>query len=169
MSTTNLVANDEYYTPPDAWTDIARYIPRDKTIWEPFNTTADPRSLESSEHLRTLGFDVVAAPYDPETGANDFFASDHGDIVVSNPPFTRKRDVLKRLRELGKPFILILPVPTMNTGYFREMFLQDEHLGIIIPRKRINFRNKRNASSNCFECYYYCWRIDGVTGINWIT
>ena len=169
MSTTNLVANDEYYTPPDAWTDIARYIPRDKKIWEPFNTTVDARSLESSEHLRTLGFDVVAVPYDPETGANDFFASERGDIVVSNPPFTRKRDVLKRLRDLGKPFILILPVPTINTGYFREMFLQDEHLGIIIPRKRINFRNKRNASSNCFECYYYCWRIDGVTGINWIT
>lgn len=167
MSTTDLKVNDEYYTPKHVWTDIQKYIPKGKTIWEPFNTVRDVRSLDSSKTLKAMGFKVITKPYDPRTNKNDFFNSNHGDVVVSNPPFSMKREVLERLKELGKPFILLLPHPTMNTKYFREMFLKDKDFGIIIPKRRIDFINKRNDSSNCFECSYYCWKV-GVRGINWV-
>ena len=103
----------------DAWTDIARYIPRDKKSGA-VQHDGGPRSLESSEQLRALGFDVVAAPYDPETGANDFFASEHGDIVISNPPFTRKRDVLRRVSSVSRSFSSC--GTDDDTGYFRGSF-----------------------------------------------
>lgn len=167
MSTTDLKVNDEYYTPEYVWSDISKYIPKGKTIWEPFNTVKDKNSLKSSRNLKELGFKVIRKPYDPDTKRNDFFESNHGDIVVSNPPFSMKREVLERLKKIEKPFILLLPHATMNTKYFRDMFLNDKELGIIIPRKRIDFLNKRNDASNCFECSYYCWRV-GVRGINWI-
>lgn len=162
-----VVKNDEYYTPKNEWLNIKKYIPKGKKIWEPFNSVENPGSFESSKYLREMGFSVIARPYDAKTGKNDFFKSNHGDIVVSNPPFTLKREVLTRLKELQKPFILILPLPTMNTIYFRKMFMNDKDFGIIIPKKRIDFNNKKNDTSNCFECAFYCWKV-GVKGINWI-
>ena len=159
--------NDEYYTPKNEWVNIKKFIPNDKTIWEPFNNVGNPDSFNSSKYLRELGFNVISKPYNPRTGRNDFFKSNHGDIVVSNPPFTMKREVLKRLKDLDKPFILILPLPTINTIYFRNMFMNDKDFGIIIPKKRIDFKNKKNLNSNCFECAFYCWKV-GVKGIKWI-
>lgn len=168
MSTTDLKVNDEYYTPEHVWADIKNYIPKGKVIWEPFNTIKDKRSLDSSRNLRSMGFKVVTRSYNPDTNKNDFFSSNYGDIVVSNPPFSMKREVLERLKELNKPFILLLPHATMNTKYFRNMFKSDKDLGIIIPKKRVDFVNKKNDSSNCFECSYYCWKV-GVRGLNWIS
>jgi len=168
MSTIKLLVNDEYYTPGYVWQDIQKFIPRNKTIWEPFNTVLDKNSMKSSKHLKMLGFDVIVKPYDPITKKNDFFTTNHGDIVCSNPPFAFKREVLIRLKELEKPFILILPHSTMNTQYFRDMFLKDKDFGIIIPKKRIDFLNKKTESSSCFDCLYYCWRV-GVRGINWVS
>ena len=89
-----VVKNDEYYTPKNEWLNIKKYIPKGKKIWEPFNSVENPGSFDSSKYLREMGFSVVARPYDANTGKNDFFKSNHGDIVVSNPPFTLKREVL---------------------------------------------------------------------------
>lgn len=161
------VKYDEYYTPKEEWLNIQKFIPKGKVIWEPFNNTEDANSFDSAKYLRQMGFKVISRPYNPKTGKNDFFKSDHGDIVVSNPPFTLKREVLLRMKELDKPFILILPLPTMNTIYFRDMFMHEKDFGIIIPKKRIDFKNKINKASNCFECAFYCWKV-GVKGINWI-
>jgi methylase of polypeptide subunit release factors len=38
----------------------------------------------------------------------DFFANTHlGDLIVSNPPFTKKKEVLETLLRINKPFILL--------------------------------------------------------------
>lgn len=168
MSKSDLKVNDEYYTPDHVWDDIVKFIPTGKVIWEPFNNALNKNSMRSALHMRELGFEVVAKKYNPNTEKNDFFSCNYGDVVVSNPPFSLKREVLTRLKELGKPFILILPHATMNTKYFRELFMQDKEFGIIIPKKRIDFDNKRLEASNCFDCSYYCWKV-GVRGLKWIS
>jgi len=155
---------NSYFTPKYAWEHIKDYIPKNKVIWEAF---FDPKS-KSPTFLRELGFTVVCKEY--KNGEGDFFQMNMGDIVVSNPPFDDKKMVLKRLKELDKPFILILPSACMNSLYFRKLFFDDEELGIIIPRKRIHFINgedENKKSSCCFDCYYFCWKV-GVKGINWI-
>jgi hypothetical protein len=45
---------------------------------------------------------------------------------------------MKRLKNLDKPFIIIMPLSKINTSYFRENFI-NKGLQIIIPRKRIQF------------------------------
>lgn len=168
MSTTDLAKNDEYFTPKQEWFNVKKFIPKNKVLWEPFTNVKLPNSLNASKYLKEMGFRVLVKPYNPSTKQNDFFKLNLGDVVVSNPPFSIKKEVLQRLKELDKPFILILPLATMNTEYFRNMFLNDQRFGIIIPKKRIDFENKMNKKSNCFECLYYCWKV-GVKGINWIT
>jgi len=148
------IKHDDYATPNYAWEDIKQYIPK-KKIWEAFYLDGD-----SGTHLKKLGFDVIHKPI-------DFFEHDEGEIVVSNPPFSKCPQVLKRLVELNKPFILIMPSSKINTQYFRKLFANNKDpIQIIIPKKRINFTKKidgkvpENWGNRCnFDCFYYCWKI----------
>ena len=148
--------HDDYMTPADAWQQIDRFIPKDKVIWEPFYGDG-----ASKTHLEKLGCKEVIHRNE------DFFENDHGEIVVSNPPFSKAKEVLTRLKSLNKPFILIMPTAKMITKYYRQLF-ENETTQIIIPKKSINFIKMSGGkvvmdlkSSRCsFDCYYYCWKMN---------
>lgn len=154
--------HDDYMTPKHAWEDIQHLIPRDKVIWEAFYGNGD-----SGRFLTELGFDVIHDDV-------DFFETNLGEMIVSNPPFSKSKDVVKRLAELDKPFIMILPCSKINTSYFRENF-KNKGLQIIIPRKRIHFlklvdgvvpKDWKNACN--FDCFYYCYKIGLERDIIWL-
>ena len=158
------IKHDDYFTPKYVWEDIKEYIPSDKLIWEAFYGDG-----ESGKYLTDLGFNTIHEPV-------DFFDNNLGDVVVSNPPFTKCPEILQRLHELDKPFILIMPSSKINTQYFRRLFSNaNEPIQIIIPRKRIHFIKKVNGEtpkdykSVCnFDCFYYCWRIGLERDITWL-
>lgn len=147
------VNHDDYMTPYSAWQNIAHLLPNNKVIWEPFFGNG-----QSIEHLKTLGFTVVGSD-------EDFFENNRGDIVVTNPPFSIIQDILKRLIELDKPFVMILPTSKINTQYFRKLFLERE-FQLIIPKKRIQFDKlvngiKEEKEDKCnFDCLYYCYKMN---------
>jgi len=156
--------HDDYTTPQSAWLDIKQFIPKDKVIWESFYGDG-----KSGSHLEDMGFKVIHKPI-------DFFENDCGDILISNPPFSKSKEVLTRLKELNKPFIMILPVSKMNTQYFRTLFGSDPQFKIIVPKKRIHFTKLINGKkpdgwkNACnFDCFYYCWKMDTVKdSITWL-
>lgn len=155
--------HDEYMTPASAWKDIKKYIPNDKVIWEAFYGDG-----KSGKDLADLGFDVIHKPV-------DFFENDLGQVVISNCPFSMKKQVLTRLKKLDKPFILIMPSSTINTQYVRKLFSKNSSpLQIIIPRSRIQFiklingvRGKQDNHCN-FDCFYFCWKINLPRDIIWL-
>ena len=162
--TKTFMKHDDYMTPLSAWANIKNYIPKDKVIWEAFYGDG-----KSGTHLQTLGFNVIHEEI-------DFFENDKGEIVVSNPPFTKVPQVLTRLKELNKPFILIMPSSKINTQYFRKLFSDTEDpIQIIIPRKRIHFEKlvdgkvPENWKNSCnFDCFYYCWKMNLERDIIWL-
>ena len=145
--------HDDYMTPKYVWENIKDLIPRDKVIWEAFYGDGN-----SGKYLEELGFEVIHKEV-------DFFENNLGDIIVSNPPFSICKDIMKRLAQLDKPFILIMPSSKICTSYFRENF-KDKKLQIIIPPKRINFlkivdgKPIDESKKSCnFDCFYYCYKI----------
>jgi hypothetical protein len=152
-------------TPKSAWENIKDYIPTDKIIWEAFYGDRD-----SGKYLTELGFQTIHEPV-------DFFESDRGDIIVSNPPFSKSKEVVTRLKELNKPFIIIFPSSKINTQYMRGLFKDTpDKLQIIIPRKRIHFIKKVNGKipdnwkNVCnFDCFYYCWKMNLPRDIIWLS
>tara|TARA_R110000803_G_C11788481_1_gene297688 strand:- start:50 stop:535 length:486 start_codon:yes stop_codon:yes gene_type:complete len=147
--TKTFIKHDDWMTPNHAWRNIEEFIPRDKVIWEAFMGDGT-----SGQNLEELGFSVIH-------NQNDFFESNEGDIVVSNPPFSRKKDILTRLKELDKPFILLLPQNSINNNYIRELYGTD--LQIIIPRRRIQFikNGEDGHPKKCnFDCFYYCYKMN---------
>ena len=159
-TTKTFSTHEDYMTPKNAWENIKHLIPKDKIIWEAFYGDG-----KSGDYLRELGFNVIHEPI-------DFYKNNKGDIVVSNPPFRNSKEVLLRLKELNKPFILTLPQPKINTQVIREHF---QDIQLIIPRKRIQFKKlidgkiPDNYKSDCnFDCYYYCWKINLENDIIWL-
>ena len=93
---------DEYYTPAIMVYPIMEYLQEGTTIWCPFDT-------EKSEFVRVFtaaGFNVIHSHI---WDGKDFFKyepSEPYDYVISNPPITRKLDVLRRLYDLNKPLVI---------------------------------------------------------------
>ncbi len=142
--------HDDYMTRKETWNNIKQYIPENKLIWEAFYGDGN-----SGKYLQELGFEVIHEDI-------NFFEEDRGDIIVSNPPFSKKKEVLQRLKQVDKPFIIICPISMLNTNYYRELFANDCQL--IIPRKRIQFITLKNGETKfegrChFDCAYYCYKI----------
>ena len=81
--------HDDYMAPKYAWEWIIDFVPRHKTIWETFYGDGN-----SGKYLTELGLNVIHTQ-------NDFFTSDEGDVIISNPPFSKKKEVFTRLKELG--------------------------------------------------------------------
>jgi len=152
---------DDYMTPRSAWENIKEYIPKNKVIWEAFYGDG-----KSGEYLEELGFNVIHEKI-------DFFKENKGDLIISNPPFSLSKEIMQRLYELDKPFILIFPSSKINTQYFRKW--KDKNIQIIIPRKRIHFKklingvipeNWKNACN--FDCFYYCYKMNLKKDIIWL-
>lgn len=154
---------DDYMTPKTAWENINHLIPKDKVIWEAFYGDG-----KSGEYFKELGHKVIHEPI-------DFFENDLGDIVVSNPPYSKTPKIMERLKSLEKPFILILPCSKLTTQYMRRIFSGDNELQIIIPRNRIHFIKHVNnkpvdgwKDSCYFDCFYYCYKIGLPNSITWL-
>ena len=159
--TKTFMKRDDYMTPKYVWENINMYIPKDKIIWEAFYGDG-----KSGDFLKELGHEVIHEEV-------DFFESDLGDIIVSNPPFSHSKEVMARMLELDKPFIMILPSSKINTSYMRSW--KDKGLQIIIPRKRIHFTklvdgvvpdNWKNACN--FDCFYYTYKMNLPKDIIWL-
>ena len=146
-----VVKNDEYYTKKESWADIAQYLPRDKVIWECFYSERS----KSAQYLRELGFEVIYKPV-------DFFEENLGDILVSNPPFSKKKEVFARLKELGKPFVMLVPTNTIHTKYFTETF-HDEQIQLIMPWRKRQFDSpiyNLHPRGCSFNTLYVCYKMN---------
>jgi hypothetical protein len=149
MSFTNDKESDNYITNADDWLRIKDYIPKDKKIWSPFYCDG-----KQKEYFKDMGFDIIHED-------RDFFSySPEYDIVIDNPPFSKLRDILNKLKELDKPFILIMPSSKINAVWFQKLF--KEHLQIIIPLKKISFNHINPEISFNFNwgTYYYCYKMN---------
>ena len=150
MSFTNDKTTDNYRTPKEAWERIKEYIPKDKVIWEPFYCDGS-----SGQNLKDLGYDVIHRD-------EDFFENNHGDIIVSNPPFSKKKEILIRLKELGKPFIMICPSMMLSYKYFQEYYADE--IQVIIPKTRIWFQHldweEKKKYSPPFASFYFCYKMN---------
>jgi hypothetical protein len=156
----SFLKHDDYMTPKYAWENIKQYIPKDKVIWEAFYGDGT-----SGNDLKELGFDVIHEPV-------DFFENDLGDVIVSNPPFSKCKEILDRLEQTNKPFILIFPSSKINTQYFRKW---KNKIQIIIPKSRIHFTKlidgeKPEGWKNAcyFDCFYYCHKMNLEKDIIWL-
>lgn len=144
--------SDETYTPRIAVLPLLKYIDKSKIIWCPF----DDNDSEYVKVFQENGYQVIYSHID--NGENFFYYEpEYYDVIISNPPFSIKDDILKRLDELGKPYAVLLPLPTLQ-GQKRFQYLQGAQA--LIFDKRINFyrdKDKKEVQKGVsFASIYIC-------------
>lgn len=120
------VNGDEYFTRDQDAETIAQHIIKPMTVWLPFND----KGKAFDRILKGHGHKCICT----ET---DFFTTDppYGtEAVISNPPFSRKKEVIRRLDALGIKYALIMPFLFLNDGVPFDSATQ-----VMMFRKRMYF------------------------------
>lgn len=144
--------SDEQYTPLYAVDPLVKYIPKGTRIWLPF----DKEWSAFNKVLKENGFETICSHID---WGQDFFEYEPSewDMIVSNPPFSLKDKVLKRVYELGKPFCLLLPLATLQ-GKERSKYFKND-LQLLSFDLRISFHNQESMKTTIkgtpFACAYF--------------
>lgn len=151
-------ASDEVYTPAYAVKPLLKYLEvysnkPNYTIWCPFDK-------EDSEYVKVFcasGYNVIATHIDDDKNFFYYEPQEHYDFIISNPPFSCKDDVIKRLYELDKPYAILLPIPSLQ-GQKRFPYIKD--CQALIFDKRINYYTtsdkKEIQKGVSFGSFYLC-------------
>ena len=147
--------NDEIYTPKYAVLPVIKYIPKNHTVWCPFDTKESNFVIELSKT-----HPVIATHIDNE---QDFYNYEphYWDVIISNPPFTRKRQIFERALSFNKPFALIMTNTWLNDSAPKQLFMEKD-LQLLMFDKRIVYIQPENKNFNKkipFSSSYYCWNL----------
>ena len=146
-------AGDEVYTPFYAVEPLLEFLPKDKKIWCPF----DEEWSAFYQLLSEQGYEVERSSLNE---GKDFFRyePEKWDILVSNPPFSKKNEVLKRAFSFQKPFALLLPVNSIQSKTRYQIF--ENRIQMLCFDGRIDYHTWQNmeyyTKGNHFGSAYFC-------------
>ena len=147
--------SDEYYTPRYAVEIILPYLKNFEHIWCPF----DKEHSEFVKVLQERGKKVTFGHI--ETG-QDFFdyeqAPDGVECIVSNPPFSKRDAIFKRLYELDLPFAMIMNNNGLFDSKIRFELFKHNTFELLIPKGRMRFFDVTMEVKNSpnFQSIYVC-------------
>jgi len=149
--------DDEYYTPAYAIQPIKKYIKPNSKIWCPFDT-------EKSLFVKELSKDGHEVIYTHIEYGQDFFEIDvECDYIISNPPYSKKVDVFKRLFELGRPFAMLVGVVGLFDSIEKADLFKDKDFEIMYLNPRVSyFRDYDNPieiKGIPYQSVYVCHKI----------
>ena len=142
---------DNYNTPLKAWEDILQFIDKDCKICSPFYN--DGKQLEI---FKTLGYNNF---FHEDIDFFDYWKDDW--ILLDNPPYSIKKEILKICFYKKQPFSLLLPLDTLDRQYFKEY---KNGLQLVIPSYRYSFTN--STGNPPFKTIWFCWNMNEYLNTN---
>ena len=148
--------SDECMTPYYAVDPLVKYIPKEKTIWCPFD-----KEWSAFVNIFSQTNKVIYTHID---NGKDFFKYQPNDfdLIISNPPFSVKDKVLERCFSLEKPFAILLPVNAIQ-GKKRVSLFKEYGLELLVFDGRIDFHTRGNfvetSKNTHFGSAYFCRNI----------
>jgi hypothetical protein len=144
---------DEWYTPKSAVESILKHIPIGKIIWCPFDT-------EESNFVKVLqecGYTVEFSHIKNED--EDFFNYEpfEWDIIISNPPYSIRNDILKRAFAFQKPFALLMNTNGLFDSQIRWDLFSQNDFSLFYLKGRVSYMKeygKVEKSSPPFQSAY---------------
>lgn len=127
--------NDEFYTPVYAIKPILEFIPKQSTVWCPFDT----EESHFVKEIRNHGCKVIISHL---SLGQDFFTyepEEKYDYIISNPPYSKKTEVFERLFALKKPFAMLVGLVGLFESQKRFKYFKEHDFELMILNKRVAF------------------------------
>lgn len=154
--------NDECFTPRYGVLPIVKHIKtkfpnHNVTVWCPF----DKEDSEFIKVLKENGFKVIASHIDNGQDFYTYEPKEHWDCIVSNPPFSHKRNIFERAMSFNKPFALMFSMTWLNDSAPKKIFIErNKQMQILMFDKRIKFLNNGVVQNKItFSSGYLCWNF----------
>ncbi len=144
-------SNDEFYTSSDTVKKLTKIlrIPKKEVIWMPFDK-------KESEFVRQFSKTnkIIRTHKDDESIKNrkDFYSftpNEKWNLIISNPPFSKKRMLIERCLELKKPFCLLYGCTIFSQSMGNTLNKCDFYF----IQNNCKFTNC-NGETKSFQC---CW------------
>ena len=153
--------NDEYYTPNYAIEPILKYLKPNSEIWCPFDTDESNfvKLLEKEGHKVfnshiSEGFDFFDANKEK---CKSF------DYIISNPPYSIKAEIFKKLFELERPFAMLVGVVGLFESKKRFEMFKNNKIEVMYFDKRISYfksyKDQKPSLNPPFSSVYLCSNI----------
>lgn len=140
-------------TPAYAVYPIIKRIKAGAVVWCPFDT-------EESQFVRILtehGFSVI---YGHIRTGQDFFTANipDCDYIISNPPYSLKGKILKRLYEIDRPFAMLINFQGIFDHKERFQMFKENRVEMLWLSPRVNYisGNGEAAVRAPFQSGYLC-------------
>lgn len=143
--------NDECYTPRYGVEPLLEFLEpfRNKIIWCPFDD-------EDSEFVKVFQENGYRVVYSHIKYGQDFYnyEPEEWNLIISNPPFTNKKEIFKRAIDFNKPFCLLMTLTWLNDSA-PQMIFRNKGLQLLMFEKRMTFKNQDKKRIN-YSSAYYC-------------
>lgn len=150
--------NDELFTPKILvdvikpflvkWHDsFVRQKNCEPLIWCPF----DKENSEFCWLLRDLNYNFTYSHIDDGDDFFDLVKEKKADLVLSNPPFSKKLEIFKELNNRSLTWCLVMNLECLNYQVIGNYFA-DNPIGLIVPDKKISFNGHCSAFNTSFFC-----------------
>lgn len=124
------------------------------TIWCPFDTA-------ESEYVKTFrdnGFDVIHTHI---ADGGDFFSVEPPkcDYIISNPPYSVKGAIFKRLFEIGIPFAMLINIQGLFDNRERFDLFRNKRIELLYLNPRVDYQKPFEPSAKAgvpFQSVYVC-------------
>lgn len=142
------------YTPKYAVIPLLKYINPDWIVWCPFDK-------EESEFVKEISKTNKVIYSHIEYG-QDFYTyepNEHWDCIISNPPFSNKRQIFERALSFNKPMALLMSNTWLNDKYSKWVFYEAKRdMQLLMFDKRIKFIDTEGNVENkiTFSSSFYC-------------
>jgi len=147
--------SDEWFTPKEAIYPILTYLKPNSIIWCPF----DEEISNYPKILREAGHKVYCTHIKK---GYDFFQMNvlnEVDYIISNPPYSLRNNILKRLFELNKPFLMLMNTNGLFDSKIRWDLFNNNNFTLLYLKGRVNYMKeygKEIKSSPPFQSAYIC-------------
>lgn len=149
--------NDEFYTPKYAIKPLLKYIDdkKYKNIICPFDTKQSNYYKVFTDHGLTVETSHLSENI-------DFFNRSYGDcdVIISNPPYSKKAEVFEHLFKIGKPFAMLVGVVGIFESERRFNMFKNNNFEIMYFDKRIsffkNYDDQKPSLNPPFSTVYIC-------------
>ena len=146
--------SDECMTPFYACEPLLKYVPKDWTIWCP----CDEEWSAYYNIFKENGYNVIRSSIKEGQDFFEYEPEEHYDCIITNPPFSKKDRVLKRLDELGKPFAILLPLNSLQGKSRFDVFKNG--IQLLSFDQRIGFHTPKSMTEpfegSPFASAYFC-------------
>ena len=143
--------NDECYTPRYGVEPLLEFLPKfkNKIIWLPF----DDENSEFVKVLRENEYNIINSHI--KSGQDYYtYEPDEWDVIVSNPPFTNKKEIFARAINFNKPFCLLMSLTWLNDSTPKKLF-KNKGLQLLMFEERMTFKGQDTNKIN-FSSAYFC-------------